>query len=75
MMVLHHFANPTWFSNKGGWTSKESTEIFQKYAKQAVDAFGDLVDSWNTINERMLMLLMALSWVIFPRTITILFIT
>lgn len=51
MFVLHHFANPNWFVNLGSWTGKESAELFKDYAKKAANVFGDLTDSWNTINE------------------------
>ena len=47
MLVLHHFTEPRWFS----WESKDAPELFRDYASRAMDAFGDLVDSWNTINE------------------------
>ncbi len=51
MFVLHHFANPDWFVNVGSWTAEESAELFRDYSKKVASAFGDLVDSWNTINE------------------------
>jgi len=51
MVVLHHFANPNWFSKLGGWLNPDSPALFCNYVKQMIDHFGDLVDLWNTINE------------------------
>jgi beta-glucosidase len=51
MLVLHHFANPNWFVREGSWGKKNSTNLFKDYAAKMAEAFGDLVDSWNTINE------------------------
>jgi beta-glucosidase len=51
MLVLHHFANPNWFVKTGAWENKRSIEIFRDYARKVALAFGDLTDSWNTLNE------------------------
>jgi beta-glucosidase len=51
MMVMHHFANPIWFSAKGGWANKENIDVWIHFAKQLVDTFGCYVSYWNTFNE------------------------
>ena len=51
MMTLHHFTNPLWFEDMGGFTAKESVDIFMRFAEKVVDAFGDIVDDYITINE------------------------
>lgn len=51
MMVIHHFANPAWFSMDGGWQNEKNIDRWIDYAKQVVETFGDYVDSWNTFNE------------------------
>ncbi len=51
MMVLHHFANPLWFSKRGGWEKKENTLLWIDFAKKIVDEFGQYVYNWNTFNE------------------------
>lgn len=51
MVTLHHFTNPTWFVDQGGWLQSESMELFRSYAREAVEALGDLVNLWVTINE------------------------
>lgn len=51
MLTLHHFSNPLWFSKKGGWTTRQSEDVFIDYTLKFTTVFNDLVDSWNTINE------------------------
>lgn len=51
MMVLHHFANPLWFAERGSWKRKENIEFWIDYARKIVDEFGPYVSSWNTFNE------------------------
>jgi beta-glucosidase len=51
MMVIHHWVNPVWFCERGGWERKESTNIFLDFARKLVDEFGNYVSYWNTFNE------------------------
>lgn len=51
MLVLHHFASPQWFVDGGSWTSGKAPGIFEDFTKRMAAAFGDLADTWNTINE------------------------
>jgi len=51
MMVLHHFANPLWFSNIGGWEKAENIPLWVDFAKKVVDEFGPYTSYWNTFNE------------------------
>lgn len=51
MLVLHHFANPTWFSEQGGWANKQSVEWWLDYVKKVIHEFGEFVTLWNTFNE------------------------
>lgn len=51
MMVLHHFANPSWFASAGSWEKSSNTGRFLDFAKKLVDEFGQYVTSWNTFNE------------------------
>jgi len=50
-VTLHHFTNPLWFSQKGGWVNPLSPTIFAKYVKKCAEEFADLVDTFLTINE------------------------
>lgn len=51
MMVMHHFANPLWFTDRGGWENKANIACWLSYGKQLVDNFGQFVAQWNTFNE------------------------
>jgi beta-glucosidase len=51
LVTLHHFSNPIWFDDIGGWENPESVDYFKKYTQKAVTSFGDLVSEWVTINE------------------------
>jgi beta-glucosidase len=50
-VTLHHFSNPIWFAERGGWDSSEAPEVFGRYVATASDALGDLLQYVNTINE------------------------
>ena len=51
MVTLHHFTNPEWFAKKGGWLSDEPVPLFLRYVKRVVEAYGQYVRFWITINE------------------------
>jgi beta-glucosidase len=51
MVTLFHFVSPTWLIQKGGWGNEEVVRDFERFAAKAVEALGDLVDLWCTINE------------------------
>ncbi len=51
VITLHHFTNPQWFSEMGGWQRSDASEYFLRYVKRAVDALGPLARIWVTINE------------------------
>lgn len=51
MVTLHHFSNPQWVADQGGWLAPKTAEDFGAFAGRAGAAFGDLADDWVTINE------------------------
>jgi len=51
VVTLHHFTNPIWFQDFGGWLNKRSPECFLRYVKKIVEALGPDVHFWVTINE------------------------
>ena len=51
MVTLHHFSNPQWVADQGGWLAPKTAEDFGAFAGRAAHAFGDLADDWVTINE------------------------
>jgi beta-glucosidase len=51
MLTLHHFTNPLWFTEMGGWTNFKSAKYFERYTKFIAENLGQYVDFWITINE------------------------
>ena len=51
MVTLHHFTDPIWISEMGGWENNEISKYFATYAQKVVEALGDYVTLWITINE------------------------
>lgn len=52
-VTLHHFTNPQWIAERGGWQSAQAPMFFERYVARVVQHLGDLVDYWVTINEPM----------------------
>ena len=53
MVTLHHFSNPLWLVEKGDFSSDLVVDYFQRYTAHVVEALGDLIPKWVTINEPM----------------------
>jgi len=51
VMTLHHFTNPAWFSQSGGWLRADSPTLFTRYVEHTVQNLGAEVKYWLTINE------------------------
>jgi len=51
MFVLHHFAHPNWFEQKGAWTNEDNIPFFLDYVRQCIKHFSGYVKVWNTFNE------------------------
>ena len=52
MVTLHHFTNPMWLEERGGWENHDLVvPFFRRYVAHVVKALGDLCDLWCTINE------------------------
>lgn len=50
-VTLHHFTNPLWVRDQGGWTSSKTANSFAKYADKALEHLGPEIDLLLTINE------------------------
>lgn len=50
-VTLHHFTNPIWFSNKGGWHGNHAVKLFARYAQRVAQEYDGLIDFYLTINE------------------------
>jgi beta-glucosidase len=51
LVTLHHFSNPVWFEQKGGFAAPDAVDVFTRFVKRVVDELGYLCDFWCTINE------------------------
>ena len=51
MVTLHHFTNPLWLAERGGWANEDVAPLFERYVAQVVETLGDLCQTWCTINE------------------------
>lgn len=51
MLTLHHFTNPKWFVQKGGWEVYSSIDCFARFVERVVADLKEYVDFWITINE------------------------
>jgi beta-glucosidase len=50
-VTLHHFTNPLWIADHGGWESRETIDAFVRFARFCAREYGGQVDWWCTINE------------------------
>jgi beta-glucosidase len=51
MVTLHHFSNPLWVVERGGWETPGVLPLFDRYVRKAVEALKDLCGIWITVNE------------------------
>jgi beta-glucosidase len=51
IVTLHHFTNPQWIADRGGWENRETIDHFCEYVRRCAREFGGEVDWWCTINE------------------------
>lgn len=51
IITLHHFTNPIWFENSGGWENPSNVPAFQAFVDVIVKRFGQRVRYWITLNE------------------------
>ncbi len=50
-VTLFHWDLPQSLEDRGGWTSRVTVDAFEIYANTIVEAFGDRVKNWITLNE------------------------
>lgn len=51
MITLHHFTNPQWMTERGGWEMPEAIDLFTRYVRRVVGALSKYCHMWCTINE------------------------
>jgi beta-glucosidase len=50
-VTLHHFTNPLWFAERGGWLADDAVERFTRYGERVASELGELMPWTCTINE------------------------
>ncbi|MFJ5091126.1 glycoside hydrolase family 1 protein [Streptomyces sp. NPDC088674] len=58
VVTLHHFTNPRWFTERGGWTAPDAPEVFAGYARTVLPVLAEGVRYVATINEPNMIALM-----------------
>jgi beta-glucosidase len=51
LVTLHHFTNPLWIADAGGWEARATLDRFDEFVRFCAREFGGEVDWWCTVNE------------------------
>lgn len=51
IVTLHHFTNPLWIADAGGWEARATIDRFEAFVRFCAREFGGEVDWWCTVNE------------------------
>lgn len=51
VVTLHHFTDPLWIWDRGGWENRETIDRFVEFATFCGREYGGEVDWWCTVNE------------------------
>jgi beta-glucosidase len=51
MVTLHHFTDPLWLGELGGWETLAVVSLFEKFTRKVVEALKEYCSLWCTINE------------------------
>lgn len=51
MVTLHHFSEPLWVAEMGGWENEAIIELFSAYVRKSVEALMPYCQLWVPINE------------------------
>lgn len=66
LVTLHHFSEPGWFADAGGWLAADAVASFLRFAETVVRELGELVGDWITINEPTVYTTHAYLWGVWP---------
>jgi beta-glucosidase len=66
IVTLHHFTNPLWFTQSGGWQDRRLIKYFLRYVDYVAEALGDKVNYWVTINEPLIYVYYAYIFGVWP---------
>ncbi len=51
LVTLHHFTDPLWLSEQGGWETSEAVARFRTFVERVASALREYVRLWATFNE------------------------
>ncbi|HEB65967.1 MAG TPA: glycoside hydrolase family 1 protein [Chloroflexi bacterium] len=51
LVTLHHFSDPLWFAEQGGWENEGAIKRFVRFAEKVVEALKEYTTLWCTFNE------------------------
>jgi len=51
MVTLHHFSEPLWVAELGGWENEDLVALFAAFVRKTVEALRPYCNLWVTINE------------------------
>jgi beta-glucosidase len=51
MVTLHHFTDPLWLTEQGGWERPGVVPLFERFVEKVVEALREYVELWVPINE------------------------
>ena len=51
VVTFHHFTNPRWLADKGGWEAEDAPQRFARYVERVGAHVGDLIGRACTFNE------------------------
>jgi len=66
VVTLHHFTEPIWFAERGGFTNPANIPLFIRYVRYVVSYLQDLCDFWITFNEPNVYAVMGYLMGVFP---------
>jgi len=66
MITLHHFCDPLWISELGGWENEAIVDHFGSYVEKSVEALSEYNNLWVTINEPNVLAIYAYLFGLFP---------
>jgi beta-glucosidase len=53
VVTLHHFTNPRWLAQQGGWQQRQAVGDYLRFVERIVELLSPQVRFWVTINEPM----------------------
>jgi len=51
LVTLHHFSDPLWLTEMGGWENEKAAGHFVAFVRKVVEALQEYVNLWVTLNE------------------------